>query len=310
MNNVRLLPSLMAFAEVAKVGSFTAAAQTLGLSKSAVSQQIKRLEEQLGQQLLSRNTRGLVLTSAGDRLLARSELLKDQVELAFDELKQNQAMPNGPFSVTAPHSCVPQVVIPALKQLTIEFPGLSPRLHVSDEVSDLIRDKLDVAIYAGDLPDSNYRAMPLASVDEIFCAAPSYIAEHGEPRHLEALREHRLIATPWQRRGRSMNEGSGLYSIRRSAEQFEPATWPVTFFAETNTFGACFDMALAGMGIVLIPRYSAAEAIGVGQLLQILPDIGGRVWPFHLVHRYQRDKPVYIDRFHQLLIFYFQKLLA
>lgn len=117
MNNIRLLPSLLIFAEVAHKQSFTLAAKQFGISKSTISQQVKRLEEQIGQQLLSRHTRGMSLTAAGEKLLARCELLRDQVELAFEELNHSKQAPSGVFALTIPHSCERDIVIPALNQL-------------------------------------------------------------------------------------------------------------------------------------------------------------------------------------------------
>ena len=98
MNNVKKLSSLLIFAEVANKQSFTLAAEKLNLSKSAVSQHIKRLEQDTGQQLLSRHTRGMSLTAAGEKLLSCFELLRDQVEFAYDELTVSKEMPSGIFA--------------------------------------------------------------------------------------------------------------------------------------------------------------------------------------------------------------------
>ena len=146
MNNIKLLPSLLVFASVANQGSFTKAARQLGMSKSAVSQQVSRLEEVLGAQLLSRNTRGLSVTPLGSKLLLRCELLQDQVDLAFVELSNAERAPAGTFSVTFPHALEKDIAVPAVRQLGQEYPGLEPRLIVTDRRLDLVRDKLDVAI--------------------------------------------------------------------------------------------------------------------------------------------------------------------
>jgi len=143
VNRIKLLPSLLVFAEIAAKGSFTAAGDALGLSKSAVSQQLSRLERELGLQLLVRNTRGVSLTDIGGRLLQRCDLLSDQVELAFIELSNAAEAPSGRFSVTFPHALERTVVNPAIAQLCKEYPGLEPRLIVSDERKDLVRDKID-----------------------------------------------------------------------------------------------------------------------------------------------------------------------
>jgi LysR family transcriptional regulator, transcriptional activator for aaeXAB operon len=175
MNNIKMLPSLLIFAEVSKQQSFTLAAKQLGMSKSAVSQQVKRLEIQTGQQLLSRHTRGMSLTTAGEKLLSRCELLQDQVNLAFAEIDSSKETPSGVFSITIPHSLEREIVIPALSQLCIEFPNIQPRLLVSDQMQDLIKNNLDVALSFGELKDSHYRALPVGVVGEIICASAVYV---------------------------------------------------------------------------------------------------------------------------------------
>lgn len=187
MNNTKRLPALLIFAEVAKQQSFTLAAKQLGMSKSAISQQLKRLEDDIGQQLLSRHTRGMSLTAVGEKLLGRCELLSDQVELALEELDSSQEIPSGTFALTIPHSFEKDVVVPAPRQLCKEFPLIQPQIHVTDSPLDLIQNNLDVAIYGGELKDSNYRALPMGSATEIFCASPTYVQKYGLPRQLHQL---------------------------------------------------------------------------------------------------------------------------
>ena len=102
MNAIKIAPLMLIFAEVARLGSFTLAGKKLNLSKSAVSQQIKRLEEALDTQLLSRNSRGLSLTIAGERLLERSALLNEQLTIALNDIKSEQTQPSGVFRVSIP----------------------------------------------------------------------------------------------------------------------------------------------------------------------------------------------------------------
>lgn len=123
MTKIKLLPALITFSEVALQGFFTRAAQLLEMSKSAVSQQISRLEKELGVQLLKRNTRGLSVTTAGEKLLKRCELLKGQVDMALVELANTEQQATGKFSVIFPHALEQKVMIPALSQLCREYPG-------------------------------------------------------------------------------------------------------------------------------------------------------------------------------------------
>jgi len=301
MNNIKMLPALLAFAEVAKQQSFTRAAEQLGMSKSAVSQQVKRLEEQIGQQLLSRHTRGMSLTATGQTLLARCELLQDQVNLAFEAIDSSKATPSGPFAITLPHACEHDIVMPALKQLCVEFPQLEPTLLVSDEPQDLIANKLDVAIFAGDLPDSHYRALPIGTAREILCASPQYAQKHAPIKSVEHLQRLRWVAAPWQDSSITLFDGQSMASKREKIEL------PVTFAAHSNTLPSALALVRFDMGAALLPEFVLQEGLATGELQQLLPSHSGRQWPFYMVHRFQGDKPLHVTRFHQLLSHYFAK---
>jgi len=301
MNNIKMLPALLAFAEVAKQESFTLAAKQLGMSKSAISQQIKRLEEHIGQQLLSRHTRGMSLTAAGEKLLQRSELLQDQVNLAFEELNSSKETPSGIFALTIPHSCERDIVIPALNQLCIEFPLIEPKLVVTDESRDLIQDNLDVALYTGELKDSSYRALPLGNVGEIICASPAYLQKNGGIKNLDDLAKQRWIAAPWQ------NESVKLFKNSKLSDQLN---LDVHFCAHTNTLPTVLEMVINDMGVALLPEFVLQTALANGRLVRVLPSHQGRQWPFYMVHRFQGEKPIHITRFYQLVKHFFAKASA
>jgi len=298
MNNIKQLSSLLIFAEVAKKQSFTLAAKQLGISKSAISQQIKRLEQNVGQQLLSRHTRGMSLTSVGKKLLSRCELLRDQVDLAFEELNCNKETPSGTFSLTIPHAFEKEIVIPALNQLCTEFPQIEPQILVTDEVKDLIQNNLDVAIYGGELKDSNYRALPIGTVSEIFCAAPIYVQKYGQLTNTVDLSKHRIIATSWQK---------NALTIYRNNTPTEKIFVDLNYFAKTNTLPSALEMTLHSMGVALLPVFVIQSEVSCGRLVRVLPEYQGWQWPFYMVHRFHGEKPIHITRFYQLVKHFFSK---
>ncbi|MGB2064954.1 MAG: LysR family transcriptional regulator, partial [Marinomonas gallaica] len=245
MNNIKLAPLLLIFAEVATRRSYTAAAKKLGISKSAISQQIKRLEEDIGQQLLIRSTRGVVLTTAGETLLARSELLDEQLNMAFTELNQLKAQPSGLFKVSVPPFSEKEIVIPAIRQLCLEFPMLTPEIVVTAKWQDLIEHNLDAAIFGGDIKDCDYRALSVSTVSEVFCASPNYIAQFGSPKCLEELSQHKFISTAWHRPKIEIFDNNlsnkQLISIEHSIK--------------VNTLTTGLETALLDMGIALLPEF-------------------------------------------------------
>lgn len=296
MNNIRHLPRLMVFAVVARKCSFTQAAKELGLTKSAVSQQVSLLENEVGARVLNRTTRGVSLTALGEKLLLRCQLLQDQVDLILADIVNAGINPQGRFAVTFPHALESNVVMPAIEQLCAEYTGLQPELVVSDSTMDLVANNLDVAIHVGELPDISYRALPVGTITEMFCATPLYLSRTSTPQTTASLSEHRWIATSWQHRNMPiLHRGTNEKSII-----------DLSRFAQVNTLPSALEMALRHMGIVLLPDVIAIPLIKKGELVHIVDGITGPRWPVYTLHAYQNEKPVHVTRFHQLVSRFFQ----
>jgi len=291
MHNPKELSRLLVFASVADKGSFTAAAESLGMTKSAVSQQVSKLEDRIGLRLLNRTTRGLSLTSLGERLHKRSHLLQDQVSLIMEEIGTAAATPKGRFSVGYPHSIELSAVLPAIEHLSLEFPELDFVLEANDRPVDLIEHNIDVAIRFGELPDSTYRALPLGQMKEIFAASPLYISKRGLPACIDDLVNHRWITTPWQNKKFNLKETKSGESISVIPKQF----------AKSATFPAVKELVLRHLGFALLPDVIVQPYFASGELVRILPDVEGPVWPVYLLHAYQSNRPIHVQRFHQLL---------
>lgn len=309
MTRIKLLPSLITFSEVALQGSFTKAAQLLGISKSTVSQQITRLEKELGVQLLKRNTRGLSLTTAGEKLLKRSELLKGQVDMALIELANTEQQAIGKFSVIFPHALEQKVMIPALGQLCREYPGLTPQITVTLEKQDLVKNKHDVAVFGGEPKDSDYRALPVSKTCEYFCASPEYILKHGQPQNSDELHQHRWIANQWQvnpinitKENVKQNNSDQQYKVQKQVVLNE--------FARVNSLPSAVELTLQHLGIALLPNIICQPLIANGKLVRVLPEYTGPQWPFYFIHPYKGEKPLHVTRFHQLVKHYFSTALS
>lgn len=301
MNSVKLAPLLLVFVEVANKRSFTSAAKKLGMSKSAISQQIKRLEESIEQQLLVRNTRGVVLTAVGETLLARSELLNEQFNMALTELDNAKVEPKGSFKVSVPPFFEKNIVIPALKQLSLEYPKITPELTVTGRWMDLIENDLDAAIFGGDIKDMEYRALSVGKVSEILCASPRYIQRFGELINTDQLANHlighKFIATPWQ------HQQLHLFDNKQKNKQLVN----IKHCAKVNTLATVLEMMLNDMGIALYPEFLAQPYLANESLNRVLPSVRGKAWHFYFLHQYKGDKPVHITRFYQLFCHYFNK---
>ena len=300
MNNIKQLSRMMVFASVAQKGSFTQAAAALGITKSAVSQQIKLLENEMGIRVLNRTTRGVSLTALGEKLFVRCQLLQDQVDLAFADIDNAESNPSGRFAITFPHALESIVVMPAIEQLCCEYPGLEPELVVSDTSLDLVENNLDVAIHAGELADSSYRALPVGTITEIFCATPLYLNRIATPKTANDLTTLRWISTGYQQPKMSIFDlNTNEHSIVKMKQ-----------FARANTLPSVLEMALRHLGFVLLPDVTAKPLIKTGELVHILKNTTGPLWPVYTTHAYQADKPIHITRFHQLVCRYFNPALG
>ena len=295
MNTIKLAPLLLIFAEVAKQRSFTGAAKKLALSKSAVSQQIKRLENELNMQLLARNTRGVVLTQLGETLLLRSELLSEQLANAVSDIQKVKAQPSGRFKISVPPFFERNIIVPAIRQLCFEFPLIEPELVISSKWQDLIEHQLDVTIFGGTLKNSNYKAQSIGKVSDIFCATANYLQRHGTPETLTELQQHKYIASNWQK------DQLTLIDKQQKLEQ----TLLLKHCAQTNNLPTLMEMTLADMGIALIPEFISKQAISHGNLVHLLPNYHSRPWSFYFLHRYQSNKPAYVERFYRFVKHYF-----
>ncbi|UCX05743.1 LysR family transcriptional regulator [Shewanella glacialimarina] len=297
MNNLKQISKLMAFTLVAEKGSFTKAGEYLGISKSAVSQQVKSLEDELGVRVLNRNTRGVSPTALGIKLINRCNLLQDQVDLIFSEISNAEDNPSGRFSVTFPHSLESMVVLPAIEQLCAEFPLLEPELIATDESLDLIEDKLDIAIHAGELSDSTYRALPVGTIKEIFCATPFFLNREYALNKANEITKYRWIATSWQK--------PKMQVLDLTSNEIK--TIKLNQYARVNTLPNAINMALRHMGIILIPDVTAFSFIKSGELIHINNTLTGPLWPLYTIHAYRKDKPIHFTRFHQLICRQFEQ---
>lgn len=187
------LADLAIFARVVELESFSAAAATLGLSKSAVSKQISRLEQRLGAQLLQRTTRKLSLTETGRIVLEHAQRVLLEAEAAEAAVQNLQALPRGLLRVNLPMSFGLGYVAPLLPELLALCPELRVDLTFNDRTIDLLEEEVDVAIRIGNLADSTLTARRLAPVRPITCAAESYLRKAGVPLKPEDLRQHECL---------------------------------------------------------------------------------------------------------------------
>src|SRR5688572_15337964 len=206
------LGRMTAFAAVAEAGSFTAAAERLNTTKSAISQAVAVLERELGTQLLQRSTRRLAITEAGESFLADCRALLAGAEAAMERARTGRAQPSGTLRLTSPQVSAGMVArwIAAYRE---RYPAMRIDYVPTDRKLDLIAEHFDLTIRIGPMADSGLRAVVLEELGLWTVASPSYLAKHGTPRRPAELARHEWVAlsllpAPWsidfERGGRRM----------------------------------------------------------------------------------------------------------
>jgi DNA-binding transcriptional LysR family regulator len=258
------LSALEAFIHAAATESFGGAAKRLGLSVAAVSKSVKTLESGLGVRLFHRSTRGLALTEEGQRYLERVRPLVEALKSASSELRLARDALEGLLRVSAPNGFGRHCIVPLLPDFLAMHPGVAIDLHLDDSYADLVAGRFDVAIRNGRLDESNIIARPIAPMRLIVCAAPAYLAAHGEPRTLEDLEQHNCINYRLAGSGRVFN-----WEFDRDGERISRA---VSGNLTVNTPDVCCHAALRGLGIAQLGTYHCATHIREGRLKPLLLD--------------------------------------
>ncbi|MEJ6001468.1 LysR family transcriptional regulator [Paucibacter soli] len=266
------LDLLRAFEAVASQRSFARAALELRISASALSRQIKQLEQQLGAPLFYRSTRSMALTEAGQTYLDATREALAQLRAAGEALGRLQGEVRGELRIGAPVAYGRRFVAPILPDFMALHPALNLSLSMSDRYADLAAEGLDLAIRLGRLEDSGLRSRRLAASRRVLVASPAYLAARGAPASLQELRRHDCIALTVNRDGeqwRCLDEAGELHSIKTSGR------------LRADNGDAVLAFALAGCGIAFLSDVMTAEALAQGRLCQVLPGCAG---PEHGVH--------------------------
>src|SRR5688572_21473454 len=184
---------MIAFVRAVERGGFSAAARDLGLTPSAVSKLVTRLEDRLGVRLLNRTTRRLALTAEGEGFFQRSQRILADIAEAEEEVGRSRVQPRGLLRVNVGTAFGMHQLVPALPEFLTRHPDVQVELTITDRVVDLIEEGADLGIRLGTLPDSSLVARRISEVERVICASPAYLRRHGTPRKPADLRGHNCL---------------------------------------------------------------------------------------------------------------------
>lgn len=274
------------FVRAADLGSLSAAARAMDLSAAVASAALKRLEQRLGARLLARSTRSLRLTAEGEGFLQYARAALSSLEEGQRVLAGRQDQCSGVLLLSAPSDFGRNVLLPWLDEFQQQHPLLSVRLLLGDGITDLFRQPVDVALRYGEPEDSSLVALPLAPDNRrVLCAAPDYLARHGEPQQVEHLALHNCL----------------LYRLGERIHdhwRFEDGKREVGLTVHGDRFSDDADVvrrwAVAGMGVAYKSWLDVAADVHAGRLKVLMPGLRGERAPLNLLcsHRAQLSRPV------------------
>lgn len=267
------LKRMATLAAVVEHGSFGGAARALGTTTSAVSQQVRALERDMGVTLLARSTRQVHLTTAGQRFHEGCADMVAAARRAGQALEQLRDAPQGELRMTSPAG-FGQVVGQALTPLLSRHAGLRLHLLADDAWSDLVGERIDLALRFGSLPDSNWVAHSLGTLQMRLCAAPAYVALRGMPLVPDDLASHDAIRLDTGQGGGAVS----LLSARGEAQVVKPR-WQTRL--SSNSQGWVQHMCEAGMGVAVLAAHEAHHPLRDGRLVPVLPGWSLMGLPMH-----------------------------
>lgn len=254
--------SMEAFVRVVDAGSFTRAAERLGVTRAAVSKHVRQLEEHLGVRLLNRTTRQVALTETGATFYERATSILDdmaEAELAASRLNEE---PRGVLRVAAPMSFGTLHLADAIGDFMTHWPDVTVQLSLNDRFVDLIEEGFDVGVRIGNLSDSSLIARKIAPMPIVLCAAPDYLRKHGAPASPDELRKHDCLHY-----GNLETGGSWKLEDRSGTTRSVNITSRIC----VNNGDVLRKVALAGQGIALLPSFLILDDVRAGTLSHVLP---------------------------------------
>lgn len=276
------LDALAAFVRVAELSSFTQAAASLGLPKSAVSAAVAGLETRMKVQLLYRTTRRVQLTHDGQALYERARDLLSDIEDMDAMFQSSPAALTGVLRVDMPVAMARNYIVPRLPDFLDRHPGLQLELSCTDRRVDIIAEGFDCVVRVGMMADSGLIARPVGVMRMVNVAAPAYLERHGVPLVLDDLDRHSMVHYVSQM-------GAKPYGFEyRVGDDY--VTRDVAGRILVNSTESFQAAALAGLGIIQAPRAGLVQALKAGHLREILPDHIAEPLPVALIYPRRRHQ--------------------
>ena len=281
------LEAIAILVEAVEAGSLSEASRRLGIPLATISRKVSDLEAHLNTILLTRSSKGLVPTPAGQSFIAASKTILEQIHEAERAAAGEYVAPKGDLVVSAPTVFGRLHVLPVVSDFLSAYPEVGVSLVLSDRSVNLVSDQVDVAIRFGDLPDSGLTATRLGTVRRVICASPAYLGEHGHPAEPADLIRYSAISF----------EGLAAPGLWRFERNGDPMTAPVKARISVNTAEGAIDAAIQGLGLTRALSYQVVDHVRQDRLEITLAVFERQPWPVHILYNGQSRLPLKMRAF-------------
>ena len=271
------MSDLTAFVVVAEERSFTKAAAKLGVSQSSLSQIVRRVEGRIGLRLLTRTTRSVAPTEAGERLLRTLVPALDELDASLAALSSLQERPAGTIRITSVEHAAKTVIWPALKRLLPDYPEIAVEISLDYGLVDIVTERFDAGVRLGEQVDKDMIAVRIApDMPMAVVGAPAYFARHAHPRSPQSLVDHACLNL-------RLRSSGGLYpwALEKRGRELNVRVPGRLVF---NTLDLILDASLNGLGLAYLPVDQVSEHIEKGRLVSVLDDWCPRLSGYHLYY--------------------------
>ena len=252
------------FNHICDLGSLSAAARALGLSRPMVSRSLDEMEKWAGARLIHRTSRRLTITPAGEEALVKTRTLA-QLSQAIGAASAAD-IPSGTLRVACAHFTAMHILAPMLPGFLARYPELRIEVEINNQPVSLVGERIDVAIRITDNPEPGAIARRLGDCESVLCASEAYLRQHGTPQTLEDLTQHNCL----------YYSGFAGKSWHFLNEQGEAVSVAIKGNLSAGISSLLCESALAGMGIALVPEKEAREGLAQGRLVRLLPTLQPR----------------------------------
>jgi len=277
------------FRAVVEAGKFSAAADNLGLSKSAVSQGITDIEAYLGTQLINRDNRKFQLTRDGEAYYRQCCHILSELSAIENVYRQEKTLVDGPISITAPITFGVSKISPVLNEFLHLNPKVQLSLSLAEHNMDLVQAGLDIAVRIGNLNNSSLKARKLSDVPLVLCGSPEFLKTCPHLEHISDLERVNTLRYRWTPKWNFIRDGQ-TYSFTPKGS------------ITSDSGEALLKFTVGGQGLSFLPEFIAEPALKSGAIVRVLPDYEGATLPIHLVYPPNRHRPTRVERISDFMV--------